>query len=112
MTFVPWLAWLLGLVSLKDFFFMFTNTATVLLFFLLFFYFLINFRMAINGQTWYEKSKNVRFKTDRMKNFVEIFGYNWKFALLCPFVELKLPGDGTSLASSNETNVLFNLKNV
>ena len=112
MTFVPWFAWLFGMVTLKDFFLMFTNTMTVILFFIMFFYFLINFNMAINGQTWYERSKKFQTNSKRMDNFVEVFGLNWKCALVWPFASLKLPSDGTSSMITNEANTFMNLKNV
>ncbi|CAF0742638.1 unnamed protein product [Brachionus calyciflorus] len=112
MVFVPWFALLIGLVSFKDFFFMFTNTITVILFLLMFFYFLINFKMIINGQTWYEKSKNVCQKQNRMSNFIETFGFNWKLAIIYPFASLKLSGDGTEFTQTNEINNMLNIKSV
>lgn len=108
--FVPWLAWLFGLITLKDFFFTFTNTITVILFFLIFFYFLININLVLNNQTWYEKSKKIHYKSSKYENLIEAIGFNWKSAFFWPFITLKLPNNGSHF--SQEFNNVLNLKNV
>lgn len=96
-TCIPWLGWILGMLDLKDFYFVFTNTITFILFFLMFIYFSINFKMALDGQTWNENAKNIRLYNLNWKtNLLEIFGSNWKIALVCPFASLQLPSDGAT----------------
>lgn len=66
--------------------------------------------MILNNQTWYEKSKNVRYKSPKLDNFIEAIGLNWKLAIFNPFCELKLPNDGSHF--QEEFNGILNLKDV
>ena len=95
-TFVPWLAFILGMVGLIELAAIFANSVTLILFFLVSLYGFINFRMAFNGQTWFERSRGITaFKLSWRQNLLEVFGTNWFYAMLWPFAPLKLPSDGS-----------------
>jgi palmitoyltransferase len=104
-TFVPWLAWLIGFVSLGEMLFIIPNSICLFLSILMMFYFGINLSIAFNGQTWHERSKNINiYKQNFKESFIEIFGYNWFFSVVNPFALLKLPGNGTKFKKCNQLN--------
>ena len=94
-TFMPFVAWLFGIVDNMKLFSVFANTICLFLSAVLFFFFIVNIRIVLNGQTWHEYAKNINdFNWTLADNFIEVFGHNWLSAFLWPFSELKLPGDG------------------
>lgn len=102
-TFMPLLAWIIGMLSLKSFFFVFTNSVCLILSLLMFFYFIINFKMALNGQTWNERAKNINiYNLGWKQNLQEIFGTRWLVAAFNPFASNKLLNNGTSFRKSGE----------
>ena len=58
--------------------------------------------MAMRGQTWHEKAKNITiYRLELKENFLEIFGFNWCLAIFYPFARSQLPSDGTHFKKSN-----------
>ena len=100
--FVPWLAACLGMVSIADMFIVFANSLAFIMFFLMSLYFYVNFSMAMRGQTWHEKAKNITlYRLNWKQNFLEIFGYRWYLAVLWPFASSRLPSDGTQFKKNS-----------
>ncbi|RMZ94860.1 hypothetical protein BpHYR1_005618 [Brachionus plicatilis] len=64
--------------------------------------------MVLNNQTWYEKSKKVHNRSSKFENFVEAIGLNWKYAIFCPFLELKLPNDGSNFPEQLFVQLMYN----
>jgi palmitoyltransferase len=94
--FVPWLACLLGLVGVSEIFLVFANSLCLILGPLMTLYFYINFSMALRGETWHERAKQITsYRLGWRENFLQVFGSNWLLAIFCPFVESELPSDGT-----------------
>lgn len=104
-TFMPLFAWILGFLSVKQFFFVFTNSICFILCLLMFVYFGINFRMALNGQTWRENAKNVRaYDMGWRFNLRQVLGRRWLAAALNPFAESTLPTNGTTFAKRDDND--------
>jgi palmitoyltransferase len=94
--FMPLLAWLFGFLDNLAFFSAIANTACLFLSIILFLYLIINGKIAINGQTWFEYStKNFDYSLGWKTNLIETFGNNWFFALIWPFSSYRLSSDGT-----------------
>ena len=94
--FVPWLAICLGMVSIGEICLVFANSLCLILFMLMSLYFYVNFSMAMRGQTWHEKAKNITmYNVGWKENFLEIFGSNWFLVILFPLARSPLPSDGT-----------------
>ena len=100
-AFVPLLAVVIRMISVADFFYIFGNSVCLLLSLMLFFYALINFNMAVKGQTWHESSQGItKYRLSWSRNLVEIFGLNWRWAVVNPFARLNLPGDGSKFRTN------------
>jgi palmitoyltransferase len=100
--FMPWLAVCLGMVTIGEVCLVFANSLCFILFMLMSLYFYVNFSMALRGQTWHEKAKNITiYNLEWKENFLEIFGSNWLLVIFFPFVKSKLPSDGTKFRRNN-----------
>lgn len=95
--FMPLFAWLFGFLDNNlALFSAIANTACLFLSIILFLYLIVNSKMVLNGQTWFEYSiKNFDYSQGWSANLIETFGKNWFFALIWPFASYKLPSDGT-----------------
>lgn len=103
LTFMPLFALMLGMLSLKTFFFVFTNSVCLILSLLMFVYFGINLRMVLNGQTWNENAKNIQtYNIDWKFNLRLVLGRRWYLAIINAFSQSALFGDGTSFRKREE----------
>lgn len=105
---MPLFGVILGMINIFDFIYIFTNSVTLILLPLMFLYVLMNYKMALTGQTWHENAKNIKFyNLGLVQNAKDAFGSNWLMALIFPFSAQKLPSDGTrfrkNIISSNNT---------
>lgn len=104
-TFMPLFAWILGMLSLTQFFFVFTNSICFILSILMFVYSGINIRMALNGQTWNENAKNITiYNLGWRYNLGQILGRRLISAVFNPFAESTLSSNGASFRKRDESS--------
>jgi palmitoyltransferase len=109
-TFMPFFAWVLQMISLVELIFVFANAISLILSLMLIFYGGINFKMALNNQTWHESTKKIEiYKLNWQENLLDVFGKRWLFGILFPFASIELPSDGINFkkrldSSSNNEN--------
>ena len=92
---IPLVSWALGLTETFTFTVAFTS-ATCIFGFLLLAAFTFYHNMNIyHGQTTYERSHKIKeYDYGWQENFRQVYGSNWCYAWISPFIPSPLPGNG------------------
>ncbi|CAH1790205.1 unnamed protein product [Owenia fusiformis] len=92
---LPMLTWLLGYAESFTFSVAFMSALCVVGCALLLVLCTYHLMLILNGQTVYEKAKNIRdFDLGWKKNIIEVFGDHWYIAWISPFIPSTLPSIG------------------
>lgn len=93
--FMPLLAWAFGVIPGYSLMVALISSLCLVGSLMLAVFFFYHFTNICNGQTMHERSHNIHiYDLGWRENVIEVFGVNWKYAWISPFLDSPLPSEG------------------